>query len=365
MKGSYGAAAWGLLRRRATHILFLGGASLVIDFLRIWPQLPQDADITQWLFLEFPAVEFGFAALVVIGVTLGQVAPLTGWRRFALMCAGGFGGVAVGVCMSVLLNEFADWNFILRENILTSLAGHMMSLAWTWFAVTIGLTLFYLTQEREAQLARKVREAELERVEAQRTVMASRLDVMRARVEPEFLFGALGEVRELYQQDQSVADALVDALIVYLRAALPQMRGQASTLRREVDLASAYAAVLQVPRGDTLSLSQSVDERLGDVALAPMVLLPLAQAAFEGSDAGLRTRFAIDARVVDRGVEVTLTLEGGARPPGWSDEGVDAARRTLEAYYADTARLTFGGEGTRHCAHVSLAPTAFGMEARD
>ena len=96
-----------------------------------------------------------------------------------------------------------------------------------------------------------------------------------------------------------------------------------------------------------------------------MVLLPLAQAVFEGADAGLRTRFAIDATAVDGGIDVTLSLEGGARPPGWSDEGAEAARRTLDAYYADTARLEFGSEGTRHWARVSLAPTAFGMEARE
>lgn len=365
MERGYAAAAWALLRRRGSHVLFLGGASIVIDFLRFWPQVPEDADIGGWLLGEFPATEFGFAVLVVVGVTLAQAAPSRGWRRFALMCVSGFAGVAAGVGLYVLLYQIADWGFILRENMITSLAGHMMTISWTWCAITIALTLFYLTQEREADLARKAREIELERVEAQRTVMASRLDVMRARVEPEFLFGALGEVRELYQKDQPVADQLVDALIVYLRAALPQMRGQASTLRREIGLATAYASVLQVPRGDTLLLSQSIDERLGDVALAPMVLLPLAQAVFEGADAGLRTRFAIDATAVDGGIDVTLSLEGGARPPGWSDEGAEAARRTLDAYYADTARLEFGSEGTRHWARVSLAPTAFGMEARE
>ncbi len=125
--------------------------------------------------------------------------------------------------------------------------------------------------------------------------MSSRLDVMRARVEPEFLFGALADVRELYGKDRAVAEAMVDALITYLRAALPQMRGQGSTVRREIELATAYAAVLQVPRGEALTLSHGIAEGLDDIALSPMVLLPITQAAFEGEAGGVRTRYAIDA----------------------------------------------------------------------
>ncbi len=279
------------------------------------------------------------------------------------MCAGGFAGVGANVVVRWLLYEYGEWDFVVRENIITSIASHLATTAWQWCAVTVALAMFYLTQEREALLARRARDAELEQVEAQRTVMASRLDVMRARVEPEFLFGAMARVRELYQRDRAVADEMVDALIAYLRAALPQMRGQASTVRREVDVAAAYAAVLQVPRGDALSLEQRVDDDIADVAFAPMVLLPLTQAAFEGGDAGARTRYAIEASAAGGGIDITLTLDGGARPPAWCDAGSEAARRTLEAYYADTATLAFGSDGSRHWARVSLAATAFATQA--
>ncbi|MFO1306808.1 MAG: histidine kinase, partial [Burkholderiales bacterium] len=295
MQRSYGATAWALLRRRFPHILYVGGAMFTIDFLRIWPQVPADADLLGWITTEFAADQIMFAAIVVVMVTLAQAVPVHGWRRALVMAAAG--PVAIGMISAAawLTFRYFEWNFLLRENIVSSFASHAMSISWGWWVVSVGLSFFYLAQEREARLAREAREAELVRVEAQRTVMATRLDVMRARVEPEFLFGALAEVRKLYQENRVAGDEMIDALIVYLRAALPQIRGQGSTVQREVDLAGAYAAVLQVPRGDALSLSRSVEEDLREIPLAPMVLLPLAQAAFEGSDAGLRTRFAIDA----------------------------------------------------------------------
>ena len=362
MQRGYAAAAWALLRRRGSHVLFIGAASLAIDFLRVWPQVPDNADVTRWLLLEFPGTEFGAAALVVVAVTLAQATSVDGWKRFALMCAAGFAAVAVGTACRTMMFYYFDWDFIVRLNIVTSVESHMTTVAWTWCAVSVGLALFYVTQEREALLARRAREAELERVEAQRSVMASRLDVMRARVEPEFLFGALADVRGLYGKDRAAAEAMVDALITYLRAALPQMRGQGSTVRREIDLATAYASVLQVPRGDALTLSQAIEHGLDDVALSPMVLLPIAQSAFEGEAGSARTRYAIDAVAAGGGIEITVTVEGGARPSAWDDSGLEAVRRTLEAYYADTARLDCGSDGQRHWARVSLAATALSIE---
>jgi hypothetical protein len=39
---------------------------------------------------------------------------------------------------------------------------------------------------------------------------------------------------------------MLDELILYLRAALPDMRAVNSTLKQEVDLARAYLAILQI-----------------------------------------------------------------------------------------------------------------------
>lgn len=362
MQRSYGAAAWALLRHRFTHVLYVGGAVFLIDFLRIWPQVPADADLLGWIFPEFVTNELVSATGAATVVTIAQAAPLRGWRRALVMAAAGPAVAAFVAGSSWLMFRYLDWGFILRENIVASFASYAMATAWTWWLVTVALTFFYLAQEREVRLAREAREAELVRVEAQRTVMATRLDVMRARVEPEFLFGALAEVRKLYQEDREAGDAMIDALIAYLRAALPQMRGQGSTVQREVDLAAAYAAVLQVPRGDALALSQSVEEHLREVPLAPMLLLPLAQAAFEGGDAGLRTRFAIDAVGNGGGIDIVLTLDGGRRPPAWSQEGCESSRRTLEAYYPGHARFEFTSIGARHRARLAVDAAAIAIE---
>jgi len=362
---SYWTAAWRLFKGRATHVLFVGATSTVINFLRLWPQLPDEPRLVLRLMPEMTLSELTTAALIIIALTLAQTAPLAGWRRTALMCAAGLMAVGVHLLARVFLIEASAMGIVVHRQVVSSLGSYLMAQAWWWSAVAFALVLFYRTQEREISLAAHAREVELDRVETQRGVMASRLDVLRARVEPEFLFGALDDVRKLYQRDRDTADEMVDALIVYLRAALPQMRGESSTVRREMDLARAYVAVLQVPRADTLDSSHRMDAEVAAVFLPPMILLPLTQAAFVHEDADLRRAYEIVAETSGKGATITIAVDGGRFPPAWRGDGPDAARRTLHAYFAETASIEFGSDSSGHWARVILGPQALTTMAGD
>src|SRR5258706_13310422 len=75
---------------------------------------------------------------------------------------------------------------------------------------------------------------------------------MQARVEPQFLFNTLAQVRELYEHDVAVAGRMLDDLMAYLRAALPHLRHSTSTLGQETALVQAYLDILRVRLGDRL-----------------------------------------------------------------------------------------------------------------
>lgn len=353
----YAAVALPLLRSRLKDVAVVGGAVSLIDFLRIWPQIPEHAPIIA-LVPELVINETSLSCFVIAAITLVQATAITGWRRTALMLLAGFSTVAMQMSIWMGLGAVGYSVFIVRHHVVSSLASYLMYMAWEFSAVTVALVLYYVTQERESELALRARDIEFERLVKQRAVMESRLAVLRARVEPEFLFGALDEVRGLYRRDRAAADEMVDALITYLRAALPQMRGEASTIQREVDLAHAYVAVLRVPRGDALLLQEDIEEDVRDVLLPPMVLLPLSQAAFASGDAELRRKFVIAAARTGDGVRIVVEIEGGSRPAIWRNDGPETARRTLDAYFGASARLSFGGSGQKHWAELTLAHDA-------
>jgi hypothetical protein len=175
--------------------------------------------------------------------------------------------------------------------------------------------------------------------------MAARLKVMQARVEPQLLFGVLAEVRDLYKRAPSDADGLLDDLIAYLRAALPQMRGDASTLGREAMLAVAYLKVVPAGRDGRLVAETLIPPELGDLPFPPMVLLPLVQAAAESSIS--RVSITVDGSPQAAPTGVAVRVGPPQRPAGWSDERLAPLRATLAQYFGPQSRLHVGASGGR------------------
>jgi hypothetical protein len=88
---------------------------------------------------------------------------------------------------------------------------------------SLGAIIFVVLRNAR-NAARALEEAELQRLAANQRLMASRLDAVRAQVDPEQTLRELGRIEALYERDRAAADALMDDLIVRLRAAIPRMR---------------------------------------------------------------------------------------------------------------------------------------------
>jgi uncharacterized membrane protein len=88
---------------------------------------------------------------------------------------------------------------------------------------TLGMFIFIgLRNARRAEEA--LAAAELERVEANRRLLASRTAAMQAEIDPDGLIEALHEIERCYEREPARASQHLDALIVGLREAIPRLR---------------------------------------------------------------------------------------------------------------------------------------------
>jgi LytS/YehU family sensor histidine kinase len=152
---------------------------------------------------------------------------------------------------------------------------------------------------------------------------------------------------------------MLDNLILYLRAVLPQMRTSSSTLGQEVQLAQAYLNVERIRLHDRLDYAFDVPEQLASATFPPMVLLPLIEAlamhAQSGSDydGALRT----EARVNTGKLELTLAHAGDARPAAGELENICDR---LTALYGGDGKLEvvpLRPRGTIATLHVPYVPS--------
>ena len=160
---------------------------------------------------------------------------------------------------------------------------------------------------------------ELERSELARDALDSRLRLLQAQVEPHFLFNTLANVRELVDSGSPQASAVLNSLIDYLRAAVPNLNDAATTLGQELKLVRAYLELMHMRMPDRLQFSINIDDAVLKILCPPMTLLTLVENA---------VRHGIDPSEEGGQIEVTVLLEDGRCLARVSDTGIGLAQNT-------------------------------------
>ncbi len=144
-----------------------------------------------------------------------------------------------------------------------------------------GFDLLVFFRQRK-KLIETQRQQELQRAQDARREAELRLSVLVAQVEPHFLFNTLAGVRSAILTEPARATAIVDHLVDYLRATIPQMRDDGASvqgrLAQQLEAARAYLGLMQarIPR-----LSFSVDSEIADAAVPPLMLISLVENAIK------------------------------------------------------------------------------------
>ena len=261
-----------------------------------------------------------------------------------------------------------------RELIQSTVQRDAQKLIYGGFTFVALLTLFLLMLIARAFAGRAARGEQRaviaesrERSESYaRQLAEARLMVMRAQVEPHFLFNTLAHVQALQEIDPPQAVTMLERLISYLRAAMPTMRETTSTLGREVEVVRAYLDLLRIRMGDRLNYTINVPAELNNISFPPTMIATLVENAIKH---GLEPKreggtVAIQVRTIGDQVEVLVADNGlglgGAQTQG-SGVGLANTRERLKMLYGDTGELVVepnAPTGVRALLRVPKVPPA-------
>jgi sensor histidine kinase YesM len=213
---------------------------------------------------------------------------------------------------------------------------------WVLLAV-VAAELF----RRETINIEAAHQADLDRATLEGELLAARLQVLRAQVEPHFLFNTLGTVRRLYDTEPAAGRAMLENLMRYLEIALPHMKAEMSQLQDELALARAFLNVQKVRMGDRLAFSIDFPLDLAPVALPSMMVLTLVENAIKHGLAPLRAGGAVRVEAEEReGQRLVVTVSDtgrgfGAGASQGSGTGIANLRARLSAMYGGGASVAF------------------------
>ncbi len=208
------------------------------------------------------------------------------------------------------------------------------------FAMT--LVLMQLSFGLVLQRQRRQAETRQRALMLEREVLASRLSVLQAQIEPHFLYNTLANVQVLTRKDPAAAELMLTHLIDYLRSAMPAMRSTHSTLGREFQLAHAFLSIMQFRMGGRLAFSVDSPADLLACEFPPTVVGTLLENAIKHGLEPARAGGRIDLKAWHDGAR--LTVEVADTGVGFSDSsgsgvGLANARERLRMLYGPQAEL--------------------------
>jgi signal transduction histidine kinase len=184
------------------------------------------------------------------------------------------------------------------------------------------------------QISRATLDAELRRAQ---------LQFLRAQIEPHFLFNALSAVRTLGRIDRSGTVEMLDNLMRYFSAALPNLRRDEAPLADEMQLIEAYLGIYRVRLGARLGYEVALPQDLEGVRVPSLMLLTLVENALKhGVNPTIEGGFIRVSATRERASLLLKVADSGRGMSARYGYGMGLAniRQRLNMLYGDAALLS-------------------------
>ncbi len=213
-------------------------------------------------------------------------------------------------------------------------------------AVLTGIMLryFYLQQQLRLQ---------------QQLELQARLDALRARIRPHFLFNTLNSIASLIMSRPEDAERVVEDLAELLRVSLQDGQRNA-TVADELRICELYLGIEQLRLGERLQVDWQVDPAVRERPMPSLILQPLVENAVYHGVAQLPAGGTISVSVMERGGRVAVVVANPApdKPArsGGHHIALENIGQRLQALYGADGRLSVTRPGGDYRVELSYPP---------
>ncbi len=252
----------------------MGGVPPSVDSRENCPSL-FDRFYVLWFRLLIVAVVILITTVVAETIWRSRRKPLLSFLQTQLLA------VVVGACAGTVISGLIIGRSLHQMFTVEPMLFGMVIFTSVGIGIGAVTAIVLVYRGRAARADAETAQAEATRHELEKQVLEARLKLMQAQIEPHFLFNTLANVQHLTEANPPLASRTLESLITYLRAALPQMREDTTTLGREAAMARAYLDIQEVRMGARLTFSVDVPDALARESFPPMMLLTLIENAIK------------------------------------------------------------------------------------
>jgi two-component system sensor histidine kinase AlgZ len=191
--------------------------------------------------------------------------------------------------------------------------------------------------------------------------LQARLDSLRARIRPHFLFNTMNSIASLIMSRPEAAEQAVEDLSELFRVSLQENQG-ATTVADELRLCELYLGIEQLRLGERLQVQWQVEAAVRDLPMPSLVLQPLVENAVYHGISQLPDGGTISLSVGMSGSELQVRVENPVPDQAGHTEGHHMALanidQRLQALYGASAQLAASPMGETYRVELSYFPGA-------
>lgn len=281
----------------------------------------------------------------VLGLGIWWFSGVVPWpERVRLGFYGAHLGMALAysVCWQVSVSAFEA--FQTGNSLITILADQRGLVGWR---ILTGVCMYGLVAGTcyAFRIREQLREQEAVAARAEALAAKARLDVLKAQLNPHFLFNALHSVAALVRRDPDAAERAVDRLGGLLRYALDGGVHEDVSLDEEWAFTRDYLEIEKLRFEDRLRLNVTIAPEAKSRRVPPFSLQPLIENALRHGIAPRPGGGRIDISAIVRGSDLIITVrdDGVGSPAGVVDLstgfGLGGLRQRLSTLYGTNGGL--------------------------
>ncbi len=277
--------------------------------------------------------------------------------------------VAGGLASGVLLGAGTVWARLLAAvagfdgAVALLLANRMLVFVFALLVFSLAVAVHYVVAAVEASQA-AARRAYAHRILARE----AELKLLRAQIDPHFLFNSLNSISSLVTTDPREAREMCVRLADFLRRSLRLGERQRIPLAEEVALALSYLHIEKVRFGERLRLRVEVDAAAATIEVPPLLLQPLVENAVRHGVAHLVDGGTVTLHASRRGESLRLVVTNEHDPTHPKRRGgglgLQNVRQRLAVSYGREAALRLDERDGLFRVEVTLPAGAPGEETQ-
>src|SRR5262245_41521936 len=187
----------------------------------------------------------------------------------------------------------------------------------------------------------RYRDRELQAARLREQLAQSQLQVLRAQLQPHFLFNTLNSIVGLIRNNENkAAVTMTTQLSDLLRQVLAYSDKQEASLREEIEITKRYLDIQQMRFSDRLQVQIHLDPETLDAKVPSLILQPLVENALRHGIAKRAANSLVELRTTRRNGTLAIEVynDGPQLPAGWEIEkctgfGLANTRARLQQHY--------------------------------